>query len=133
MPHRLMSKQLGLLDDALATFLRLDEALPDSPDIPYQARHHADDYVLSLGVPLTRAGYDMYGILCFNSTGGSCAGAQGRYAGLPDLAAARKRARAHRRRHADAAGRAACSTGKRLSAQSVGDSTGCLSVYYSLR
>ena len=33
-----MSKQLGLLEDALATFLRLDKALPDSPDILYQAR-----------------------------------------------------------------------------------------------
>jgi hypothetical protein len=34
--RRLMSKQLGLLEDALATFLSLDAALPDSPDILYQ-------------------------------------------------------------------------------------------------
>ena len=32
-----MSKQLGLLEDALATFLGLDEALPDTADVMYQA------------------------------------------------------------------------------------------------
>lgn len=37
MTNRLMSKRLGLLDDALSAFLRLDGAHPKTPDVMYQA------------------------------------------------------------------------------------------------